>query len=379
MSALRMLFAQREAKLAIAVWVIIPTLFLFFALTLAVDPSTQIDKVSIGITVLDAGVQTPQGTVSVGGQLAGGLHNQIPVQAVQYTTEADLRNAVLSRHVSGGIIFPENMTRDLQAHQPVQITIVKSDASDQFTGLFMTNIASQLSANLDASLPGMLGGQPSQPLVTTVVATVATAADFRFSVIPAVLVLPIWIATLAFSVLLSRAGASLRRTQGVSAMQGGLVELGVSAIGALIVAVVITLDIALFMWRWDIDFVGLAAFLWIGLLASAWLVQGMIRLFGLELGAALGLIGLFVQQPVSGASYPPSFAPDVVRWLADFSPLRYMVEGIRNILIGGSTTPDMTLGLALLAGAGLLIFAGGIARLSFIPSRQRPPQPVHSV
>jgi ABC-type polysaccharide/polyol phosphate export permease len=87
------------------------------------------------------------------------------------------------------------------------------------------------------------------------------------------------------------------------------------------------------------------------------------------------VLALFVQQPVSGAAFPPAFAPDSVRWLTDISPLRYMVEGVRNLLIGGSTTPEMAWGLALLAGAGLLLVAGGIARLAFIPGKQHMAQP----
>ena len=373
MSALHALFAQREAKAALGVWALIPTLFLFFAITLAVDPSTQIDKVRMGVAVLDAGVETPQGQVSAGARLAAGLGEQVPMKVVQFATESELRDAVLGRDVSGGIVFPADMTRNLQAGQPVQLRVVKSDGNDPFTNAFLNNLSTQLGANLSAALPALMGGQPTLPLVAVVSDPVAVSADFRFGIIPATLVLPIWISTVAFSALISRAGDRVRQEFG--ALQVGALELGVAVVGAFIVAGIITLDIALFTWRWDIDFVGLWGFLWLGLVASAWLIQGTIRLLGFEVGVLLGVLALFVQQPVSGAAFPPSFAPDVVSWAADFSPLRYIVEGMRNLLIGGSTTPEAAWALTLLAGAGFLLFAAGIARLAFMPGRQHAPQP----
>jgi uncharacterized phage infection (PIP) family protein YhgE len=368
-----MLFAEREARAAIGLWALIPTLFLFFAITLAVDPPTQLDKVRLGVAVLDAGVQTPQGQVSVGARLAAGLGEEVPVQVVQFATEAELREAVLGRDVSGGIVFPADMTRNLQGGQPVQLRVVKSDGNDPFTNTLLNNLSTQLGANLNAALPALLGGEPAPPLVSVASDPVAASPDFRFGIIPGTLVLPIWIATVAFSALMSRAGDRVRRRFG--ALQVGALEAGATVAGAFIVAGIITLDIALFAWHWELDYVGLWGFLWLGLVASAWLIQGTIRLVGLELGALLGVLALFVQQPVSGAAFPPAFAPDSVRWLTDISPLRYMVEGVRNLLIGGSTTPEMAWGLALLAGAGLLLVAGGIARLAFIPGKQHMAQP----
>jgi hypothetical protein len=379
MSAIRSLFAQREARGALAVWALIPTLFLFFAVTLAVDPSTQINKVKLGVTVLDAGVQTPQGTMSIGAKLLSGLHGQVPVEVVQFQAESALKAAVLAREVSGGVVFPENMTSNLRAGQPVALRIVKNDGNDPFTNAFMTNISTQLATNLNAALPALLGGKPVQPLVSTADNKVAASTDFRFSTIPAILVLPLWIATLAFSVLLSRAIDKARRASGFGMTEAALVQLGTGAIGAAIVAAVITLDIGLFTWRWDLDFLGLFGFLWLGLAASAWLLQGTIRLLGFELGALAGLLALFFQQPVSGAAFPAAFAPDVVRWFEGFAPLRYVVEGLRNLLIGGSTMPDMTFALAALAGAGLLLFGAGVARMAIVPGRQRTPQPLAQV
>jgi uncharacterized phage infection (PIP) family protein YhgE len=376
MSLFRALLARHEARSAMAVWAGLPTLFLFFAITLAVDPSTQLGKVRLGVAVLDSGVQTPQGQVVVGSRLLEGMGKELPVTLAQFKSESELRDAVFAHQVAAGIIFPEDLSRGLLAKQPVTLKLVKSDANDAFTGAFVTNLASQLGARLNATLPAMLAGgqaagRPAAPLVTVATDNVATSQDFRFGVIPAVLVLPLWVATLAFSVLLSRAGMHLRREGRYGALELGMAELGISVVGAAIAAGVITLDIALFAWRWDIDFAGLFGFLWLGLLASAWLLQGAIRLFGLELGALLGVLALFVQQPVSGAAFPPAFAPDAVSWAESVSPLRYIVEGVRNLLIGGSTTPDMAWALVALAGAGFLLFAVGVARVALMPGRER--------
>lgn len=380
MSAFRSLFAHHEARAALAVWVLLPTLFLFFMITLAVDPATQLSKVHLGVAVLDAGVDTPQGHIVLGARLAEGMHDQVPVQVVPFQSEGALRDAVLAHDVAGGIVLPQNISQNVLAHKPVQLSIVRSDANDPFTNAFMTNISTQIATNLNSALPQLTaapGAQQaaSQPLVTVAPDVVAAAHDFRFPTIPALLILPVWIATLAFSVLISRAGDKARQA-GAGAIETGIAELAAGVAGAAIAAAVITLDIALFTWRWDLDFVGLFAVLWLGLAASAWLLQGTIRLMGFALGAALGVIALFIQQSVSGATMPSAFAPDIVGWATDISPLRYIVEAMRNLLIGGSTTGDVAIALAVMACAGLLIYLAGVARLSIVPGRQRPPQTV---
>jgi ABC-type polysaccharide/polyol phosphate export permease len=219
---------------------------------------------------------------------------------------------------------------------------------------------------------GAAPAQPATPLVTVTPQAVAASTDFRFPAIPGMLVLPLWMAVVAFSALVSRAGSHLREKLGIGQVETGVAELTVGVIASAVAAAVITLDLGLFMWRWDLDFVGLFAFLWLGVLAMAWLMQGTIRLLGFALGVLTGVVALFVQQPVSGAAYPPSFAPDVVRWAADVAPLRYLLEGLRNLLIGGSTTWDMAWALAIMAAVGLVLYAAGIGVRALLPNRSRP-------
>jgi hypothetical protein len=375
MSAFRALFAQRETRAAVAVLALIPTLFLFFALTLAVDPSQHLGQVRLGVAVLDAGVQTPQGQVSAGARLAEGWRKQLPVEIVQFPDEAALRDAVLAHDVSAGVILPAAMTENLQAGRPVAVRLVKSDANDPFTNMFAANLQVQLSTSLNAAVPALLGGQqgatePAAPPVTVTPDVVAATTDFRFPAIPGMLVLPLWIAAVAFAALVSRAGIELREKLGMGSVETGMAELAAGVLGTGIAAAVIPLDLGLFTWRWDLDFLGLFAFLWLGMLAAVWLLQGTIRLLGFALGVATGVVALFVQQPVSGAAYPPAFAPDVVRWAADIAPLRYMLEGVRNLLIGGSTTWEMAGALAIMAAVGLLLYAGGIGLRALIPNRR---------
>jgi uncharacterized phage infection (PIP) family protein YhgE len=370
MAAIKALFSQREARLALGIWALIPTLFLFFAITLAVDPTTQLGKLPFGMAVLDIGADTPQGHISIGSRLVDGLRQQLPVEIVTFSDEGALREAVLNHKVAGGIIFPANMTRNLQTKQPVTLPVIKSEGNDPFSMAFTTNLQSQIVTNLNTSLPGMQSGQPPiAPLVSAAPQVVATSTDFRFPIIPAALVLPIWLGAVAFGVFLSRAGNRLRENKDLRPVEVGLAELAVGVIGAVLVAAVITFDLGLFTWHWGLDFVGIFTFLGLGALATAWLILGAIRLFGLVPGALIGVLALFIQQPVSGAGFPPSFAPDAVRWAAEVSPLRYLVEGLRNLLIGGNTTGAMASALALLAGAGLVLYLAGMVRLALLAKR----------
>src|SRR5262245_11328725 len=119
MQAFRALLAQREAQAALAVWVLLPTLFLFFAITLAVDPPAHLDKLRLGYVVLDSGVQTPQGQVVAANRLIDGLRGQLHIDLVQAQSEGELRDAVLAHRLAGGLVFPPDMTRNLQTKQPI--------------------------------------------------------------------------------------------------------------------------------------------------------------------------------------------------------------------------------------------------------------------
>lgn len=363
MSSLRALLHQRDTRAAVVLWSLIPTVFLFFALTLAVNPVANLDRLRLGVTVLDQGVETPQGQVAVGPRLIEGLTRELGIEAVTYSTEADLRTAVEARDVSGGVIVPDGMTADLQAGHPVELTVVRTEANDSFGNAFMTNLAGQLAANLNAAVPAILSGQPpAPPAIAVATENLAATPDFRFPALPGTLLLPLWIASVAFAALLSRSGDRVRATAGAS--RTGIAELVVGAVAAGIASAVITLDVALFSWRSDIDLVGLFGLLWLGLVAIGWLLLGTVRLVGLGAGVALGVLALFIQQPVSGAAFPAAFAPDVVRWAEPVAPLRYLVEGVRNVLIGGSTTTDVVVALGLLAVAGAVLVAAGTVRLS---------------
>ena len=372
MSAFRALMAQREARAALAVWTLVPTVFLFFALTLAVDPTAHLDRIRLGVTSLDQGVVTPEGQVAIGPRLVEALHAQLGAEVVPYPTEGDLREAVLARDVAGAIVVPAGMTQDLQAGRPVEVRLIRSDANDVFTNALTTNLATQLASNINTALPAMLrGGSPAPTLVSVGVESVAATTDFRFVTVPATILLPVWMASVAFGALLARAGDRDRQTAGVAPT--GLAEMAYALLGAAVAAAAVTSSIAAFTWRWDIDLAGLFGFLWLGLTAIALLVLGTIRVVGFELGVLLGVAASFVQQPVSGATFPSSFAPDAVRWAEPVAPLRYIVEGLRNLLIGGSTTSDMAAALAALAAAGALLVVVGIMRLWLASGRRSAP------
>ncbi|OGO57675.1 MAG: hypothetical protein A2V85_02930 [Chloroflexi bacterium RBG_16_72_14] len=369
MHPFRALIHRREARAALAVLVGLPTLFLFFNLTLAVDPAANVDRLRLGAVVLDTGVTTPEGQVSIGPQLVGALQERLGAEVMTYPTADSLRDAVLRREVGGGLVVPAGATARLRTGEGIELTVVRSDANDPFTNSFTASLASSLAATLNAVLPGQLAGTPTEPLVTVAADTVAISPDYRFATLPGFLLLPLWIASLAFAVLLARAGDHARETAG--AARAGVAEALFATLAAAVAGAVIAVDVALFTWRWDVNLIGLFALLWLALTAVTWLMVGAVRVFGVALGAGLGVVALFLQQPVSGATYPPAFAPEVVRWAEPIAPLRYLVEGVRDLLVGGSTLGDMAVALAWFAVAGLVAVAAGIARLALRSRSQR--------
>jgi len=372
MDAIKQLLRQRDARAALAVWIIVPALFLFFATSLAVDPAANLDELRLGAAIEDDGVSTPGGEVAIGPRLVEGLEFQMGLQVTTYDTEAALREAIDEREVAAGIVVPDGSTQDLMTGGPIELGIIRTDANDPITNAFTANLAGQLAANLNAVLPTMLPGAepPAPPLVTVAADTIAPTADFRFTTVMAALLLPLWMAGVAFSALLSRAGDAIRRTVGAGATAAS--ELTAAIVGAGVVAAVLVIGLATFTWNWEIDLIGLFGFGWLGLTAIALVLLGAVRSFGLEIGAGLGVLALFVQQPVSGAAFPAAMAPDVVAWAEPVAPLRYLVEGMRNLLIGGSTTPDMVLALSVIGLVGLGVALIGYGRLAVVRRQPAP-------
>jgi hypothetical protein len=372
MNALTQLLHRREARTALAVWTIVPALFLFFATTLAVDPAANLDELRLGAAVEDTGVSTPDGEVAIGPRLVEGLESQVGLEVTTYDTETALRDAIDAREVAAGIVVPDGATQALMSGGPIELAVIRTDANDPFTNAFTANLAGQLAANLNAVLPTMLPGAepPAPPLVTVATNTVAVTTDFRFATVMAALLLPLWMAGIAFSVLLARAGDVIRRGVGVGPTAAA--ELAVAIVGAGLVAAALVIGLATFTWNWEIDLTGLFGFGWLGLTAVALLLLGAIRAFGLEIGAGLGVLALFVQQPVSGAAFPADMAPDLVAWAEPIAPLRYLVEGMRNLLIGGSTTPDMVVALSVIGLVGLGLAVVGYARLAVVGRNAAP-------
>jgi uncharacterized phage infection (PIP) family protein YhgE len=370
MSAFTTLLSRREARAALAAWMLVPALFLFFNVTLAVDPAANLDRLEIGAVVADTPVATPQGEMAIGPRLLEGLGAQLGAEITTFETEADLRDAVLAREVIAGIVIPAGTTASALAGEGVELEVVRSEANDPFSNAFTANLAGQLSTNLNAALPQLLPGAepPAAPMVSVASTTVASTADFRFAAIIGALLLPLWVGGLAFAGLVSRAGDAVRHAVGTP--RTIVSELALATIAAAAVAAVLSLGLATFAWNWEIDVIGLFGVAWLGLTAIAWLLLGLLRAVGLELGALLGVLALFVQQPVSGAAFPSAMAPDAVRWAEPFAPLRHLVEGVRNVLIGGSTTPDVLMALTIIGLVGLALAGLGAARLSMVGGRR---------
>lgn len=144
MITIRTLLNRPEARAALGIWILIPTLFLFFALTLAVNPAAHLDRIRLGVAVLDDGVTTPEGQVSVGSQLAQGLGNNLGVEIVAFADAPAIREAVLSRDIAAGIVVPAGLTQHVLAGDPADLQIVRSDANDPFTNALTTNLVGQL-------------------------------------------------------------------------------------------------------------------------------------------------------------------------------------------------------------------------------------------
>jgi uncharacterized phage infection (PIP) family protein YhgE len=375
MRTMKALLSRREARAALAVWTLVPALFLFFAMTLAVDPAANLDRLDLGVAVVDEGVTTPDGPVAIGPRIVEGLETQLGADVTTYPDEAALTDALLAREVAGGIVVPAGTTERLMAGGPIELVAVRSEANDPFSNSFTANLAGQLASNLNAALPAILPGAeaPAPPLVTVDAAVVAATADYRFASVLGAILLPLWVATLAFAALTSRAGDAAGHRIGAAGT--AVAELSMVIGGAALVAAIVALGIPTLAWNWDADVVGLFGIAWLALTAIGLVLLGTIRTVGLELGALLGLLALFVQQPVSGAAYPAAMAPDVVRWAEPIAPLRYLVEGVRNALIGGSTQADVALSLSLIGLVGLGLALLGYGRLALAPARRHGPVP----
>jgi putative membrane protein len=105
------------------------------------------------------------------------------------------------------------------------------------------------------------------------------------------------------------------------------------------------------------------------LLATVLAFTAVLQLLGAALGPAgrlVALVLLMLQLTGSGGTYPVATSPGFFQAIHPWLPMTYVVDGLRRLILGGSTSTVLT-GTAVL----LAVAAAALALTAFVASRAR--------
>ena len=380
---LRQFVHHRWIRFGVVAPLLVVTSFLFFDLTGAADEVAHLDKVVIGVTELDRGLETPFGTVSLASLAVSEMAERAPFQLVFPATEEELREDVLARRVSIGFVFPEDFSEKVLGQEPTEVRVIRSEANDAFTNAFSQALVMQWQSSFDqvAATIGSLGSGggalPGQdaPLIQAREEIVAPIPNFRLSKLPMKILFPFWAAILVLASFVSMAARDIASRRRYDAWKITVGQVAVAAVATSLLAAVMVVDISLFAWEWSIRYVPLWAFMWLTGISGAVLVLGIARLVNLIVALSACLPLLLIDQIVAGGAAPGNFAPAVYRWLEGFVPMRYFTEGFRNILFGGTTSGRMMTALGTIALIGVLLLVAGTIRAALMAQPEASAEP----
>ena len=277
------------------------------------------------------------------------LNDNVSVKWIEVGSKDEAIEKMNNKEYYGAIVIPENYTKSLA-------TLVSSNPqTPEFTVLVNQGMNSQLSAQVSQILTQVVNNSgkmvstqiikqaeaSNKPLPAKVIGNlmnpvrvnvenINTTGDF--STAPSVYFLPIWITSLAGSIILFMYSRKEENSIKDKAVQK-IVQLCILGL------VSITLGLlAPYFSEWILgvtvdNYSGIATFLSISTFAFITLIFGTISLIGLA-GAPLSALLLFFAMPLLSLE-PEMLSSFYTDWVLPWLPMRMLFDGVKNILYFG--------------------------------------------
>ncbi|WP_322923443.1 YhgE/Pip domain-containing protein [Paenibacillus campi] len=307
-----------------------------------------------------------------GEQIVQGLNGKLPVHVETGLTMEQAQQQLQDRHIQMIVQIPTDFGKMVTSANPAQLHYLVNESNPVMIKNMMTSIADRITANVNraaiqSGLQGVLGanGQASaqqtqgmaaalSQRVVSNIESVNPVQGMNNQMVPMMMILASYVGAMIMGqnfeissrALASRFGRWPRMT----------VRLLVTTAAAVIVSLVGTSLVALLGGQLGHGFFALWGFQALFLLTFMFVAQMFLFVLGMP-GMLFNILILSVQLVSSGAMMPRELLPAFYQWLGHLFPATYAVQGLMNILFGGSGTGMDCVALVLILLVALIIIA----------------------
>ncbi|MFD1884716.1 YhgE/Pip domain-containing protein [Paenibacillus wenxiniae] len=323
-----------------------------------------------------------------GEQVVNGLNGKLPVQLKTGLTMEQAQQQLQARDIQMIVDIPADFGATITSTKPAQIHYLVNESNPVMIKNMMTGIADGITASvnkvaIENGLQGVLSGsgqmsaQQTQSMATALsqrvvsnIESVNPVQGMNNQMVPMMMILASYVGAMIMGqnfeissrALATRFGRWPRMT----------VRLLVTAAASIVVSFVGTSLVALLGGQLGHGFFALWGFQALFLLTFMFVSQMFLFVFGMA-GMLFNILILSAQLVSSGAMMPRELLPAFYQVLGEIFPATYAVQGLMNILFGGTGTAKDSLALVIIMIVALLIIVVATSRK---PDRMPTPAPV---
>ncbi|WP_164546441.1 YhgE/Pip domain-containing protein [Corynebacterium hylobatis] len=318
-------------------------------------------ELPIAVVDLDAGFETPQGTLAAGEQVVGtvtasGADGMLAWQSLD--SQETLDEALENNDIYAALVVPSDFSESqVMARQGAgevsPLTLIVNEGKHPM-------VSAQLSGSIDELTAGI-----DVPVEVEAYNEIPASLGLSATVLPMLFMILVYLASYVGGIVIRSTfplyAGETAQTQTPSKGRGAATQLGLAVLTATIVGTVSAGVLSAFAPDLDFSFTGAAVFLAIASFALMTLVIGSINWLGMAgmiVPVAVLLLGL------GTANLPYEFLPSFWQdWVYPWNPLRFLAEGSRALMFqsAGWWNPA-TLGLIVTGVVGVALVGTSVLK-----------------
>lgn len=327
----------------------------------------RIDRLNVAIVNEDQ---------AIGATIVENLQQNLPVGVKTGMSLAEAQDMLQDRQIQMIVQIPSDFASKAQSQESASINYFINESNPVMIKNMMTSIADSITStvNKQAVTNGMAGILSSQAKLPAEAAqTAATVMSERVvsniesvnvvqgmnnQMVPMMMVLASYVGAMImgqnFQISSKALGARFGRWQRMA------VRLIVTAASSVVVSLVGTSLVAAFGGQMAHGFMALWGFQALFLLTFMFMAQMFLFVFDMA-GMLFNILVLSVQLVSSGAMMPRELLPEFYQALGNIFPATYAVEGLMNVLFGGTGTSGDVIALLLIIAVSLVLIIASTA------------------
>ncbi|MCQ4088474.1 YhgE/Pip domain-containing protein [Saccharibacillus sp. JS10] len=321
----------------------------------------RIDRLNVAIVNEDQ---------AMGDTIVKNLQSNLPVHVKTGMDLAEAQDMLQAREVQMIVQIPSDFASKAQSQETASIHYFINESNPVMIKNMMTSIADGITSTVNKQavtngLTGILSSQAKLPQeaaqsaaavmserVVSDIQSVNIVKGMNNQMVPMMMVLASYVGAMImgqnFQISSKALGARFGRWQRMA------VRLIITAASSIVVSLVGTSLVAAFGGQMAQGFLSLWGFQALFLLTFMFVAQTFLFLFDMA-GMLFNILVLSVQLVSSGAMMPRELLPEFYQALGHIFPATYAVDGLMNVLFGGTGTSGDVVALLLIIAVSLVL------------------------